>query len=194
MTLLDDLQTTITGVAERLRPSIVGLGRGWGAGSGVVVGDGQGATVAHAVRREAPAVPSADGRRAEATIAGGDRDANVAVLTVDTGDAPPVELASERPGLGGAVVALADPGGRGLRASLGFVTVAERGMRGPRGRRLSGAIEHSAPLPPARALCGPAPAPPPSTPPPPPAAPRAPRSPTPRAASSASTPSAWRAG
>jgi serine protease Do len=147
MTLLDDLQTTIAGVAERLAPSVVGLGRGWAAGSGVVVGDGQVATVAHAVRRGEPTVTFADGRRAESTVAGADRDANLAILSVDTGDAPAVELAAERPVLGTTVLALADPGGRGLRASLGFVTVADRGMRGPRGRRLSGAIEHSAPLP-----------------------------------------------
>jgi len=44
-------------------------------------------------------------------------------------------------------VALADPGGRGLRASLGFVTATGRSFRGPRGRRIGGSIEHSAPLP-----------------------------------------------
>jgi serine protease Do len=147
MTLLDDLQTTIAGVAERLGPSVVGLGRGWAAGSGVIVADGQVATVAHAVRRGEPTVTFADGRRAEATVAGVDRDANLAILAVDTADAPAVELGDERPGVGAAVLALADPGARGLRASLGFVTVAERGLRGPRGRRLRGAIEHSAPLP-----------------------------------------------
>jgi serine protease Do len=147
MTLLDDLQTTIATTAERVGPSVVGLGRGWSAGSGVVVGDGLVATVAHAIRRGEPTVAFADGRRAEASIAGVDRDANLAVLSVDTGDAPAAELAAERPGLGAAVLALADPGGRGLRTSLGFVTVADRGVRGPRGRRLSGAIEHSAPLP-----------------------------------------------
>src|SRR5689334_5145658 len=106
MTLLDDLQSTIAGVAERLRPSVVGLGRGWAAGWGVVIGDGQVATVAHAVRREAPTVAFADGRLQEATIAGADRDANLAILSVDTGDAPAVELAAERPGLGAAVLAL----------------------------------------------------------------------------------------
>jgi S1-C subfamily serine protease len=147
MTLLDDLQTTIAGVAERLGPSVVGLGRGWAAGSGVVVGDGQVATVAHAIRRGEPTITFADGRHAESTIAGVDRDANLAILAVDTGDAPVVELGDERPSLGAPVLALADPGGRGLRTSLGFVTVAERGLRGPRGRRLHGAIEHSAPLP-----------------------------------------------
>ena len=147
MTLLSELQSTIAGVAERVGPSVVGLGRGWAAGSGVVVADGQVVTVAHAVRRGEPTVTFAGGRRAEATIAGVDHDANLAVLSVDTGDAPAVEVAGETPGLGAAVLALADPGGRGLRASLGFVTSADRSLRGPRGRRLAGAIEHSAALP-----------------------------------------------
>jgi serine protease Do len=44
-------------------------------------------------------------------------------------------------------VALADPGGRGLRATPGFVSAAPRQFRGPRGRRIEGGIEHTAPLP-----------------------------------------------
>src|SRR3954471_354548 len=148
MTLLDDLQATIAGAAERVGPSIVGLGRGWAAGSGVVVGEGRVVTVAHAVRRGTPAITFADGRRVEAETFTADLDAGLALLEVDTGDAPAVQLADgERPGLGAPVVALADPGGRGLRATLGFVTTAQRSIRGARGRRIAGAIEHSAPLP-----------------------------------------------
>jgi serine protease Do len=45
------------------------------------------------------------------------------------------------------VIALASPGGRGLRATLGFVSSGARSFRGPRGRRIRGAIEHTAPLP-----------------------------------------------
>src|SRR3954468_21982117 len=148
MTLLDELQSTITGVAARVGPSVVGLGRGWAAGSGVVIGPGQVAPAAPAGRREERTVGFRAGRRAEATIAGVDRDANVAVLNVDTGDAPAIEPAGEPSGLGAPVIALADPSGRGLRATLGFVTSAQpRSMRGPSGRRLNGALEHSAPLP-----------------------------------------------
>ena len=81
-------------------------------------------------------------------MAGVDADVGLAVLTADTGELPPVtwEPAGE-PGIGAAVVALADPGGRGLRATQGFVSSAPRSFRGPRGRRVRGAIEHSAPLP-----------------------------------------------
>src|SRR5207302_9155613 len=77
-----------------------------------------------------------------------DRDLDLAVLDVETGDAPAVawgeagELAPGRP-----VLALANPGGRGLRVTLGFVSAAGRSFRGPRGRRVAGAIEHTAPLP-----------------------------------------------
>ena len=45
------------------------------------------------------------------------------------------------------VFALADPGGRGLRTTFGLVTATGRSFRGPRGRRIGGSIEHSAPLP-----------------------------------------------
>ena len=118
MTLLDDLSSTISGVAGRVGPAVVGLGRGWASGSGVVIGAGRVATVAHAVRRGEPTVTFADGRRAEATIAGVDENADLAVLEVDTGDVAAVELAAERPGLGAPVIALADPGGRGPRREL----------------------------------------------------------------------------
>jgi serine protease Do len=44
------------------------------------------------------------------------------------------------------VFALANPGGRGLRATFGFVSGIERTFRGPRGRRITGSLEHTAPL------------------------------------------------
>jgi serine protease Do len=49
--------------------------------------------------------------------------------------------------MGRAVLALANPGGRGLRVTPGFVSSSSRSFRGPRGRRIGGAIEHTAPLP-----------------------------------------------
>jgi S1-C subfamily serine protease len=45
------------------------------------------------------------------------------------------------------LVALANPGGRGLRATLGLVSSDRRAFRGPRGRLVESAIEHTAPLP-----------------------------------------------
>jgi serine protease Do len=44
------------------------------------------------------------------------------------------------------VFALSNPGGRGLRVTFGFVSGVDRAFRGPRGRRITGSFEHTAPL------------------------------------------------
>jgi serine protease Do len=148
MSTVQTIQDTIAGVAESVGPSVVGLGRGWGHGSGVVIADGQVLTSAHNLRREEVTVSFYDGRRERAELAGSDSDLDLAVLAVDTRDAPAVRWEpAETVGIGAPVVALANPGGRGLRATLGFVSSGERSFRGPRGRRVRGAIEHTAPLP-----------------------------------------------
>ena len=162
MNAVTTLQDAIAGAAERVGPSVVGLGRGWGHGSGVVIAAGHVLTSAHNLRRDEVTVSFADGRRETATVAGADTDHDLAVLAVDTGDSPAVtwepadagEAAATGQaagpgelGIGAPVIALANPGGRGLRATLGFVSSAGRSFRGPRGRRIRGAIEHTAPLP-----------------------------------------------
>jgi serine protease Do len=148
MAVLDSLQTTIAGVAERVGPSVVGLGRGWGLGSGVVIGEGQVLTNAHNARRDQVTVVFADGRRETGEWSAADADLDLAVISVDTGDAPAIDWEpGETPAIGSPVLALANPGGRGLRATLGFVASEGRSFRGPRGRRIAGAIEHTAPLP-----------------------------------------------
>jgi serine protease Do len=141
-------QETIAGAAARVGPSVAGLGRGWGLGSGVVIAEGQVLTAAHNLRRDEPTVVLPDGSRETSEVVGVDPDLGLAVLSVATGDAPAVTWEpADEPGIGSAVVALANPGGRGLRATLGFVSAAPRSFRGPRGRRVRGAIEHTAPLP-----------------------------------------------
>jgi serine protease Do len=148
MDAVTTFKDTIAGAAERVGPSVVGLGRGWAHGSGVVIADGQVLTSAHNLRREEITVSFADGRRESGTVAGVDSDVDLAVLSVDTGDAPAVRWEpGDELGIGAPVVALANPGGRGLRATLGFVSSGGRSFRGPRGRRIRGAIEHTAPLP-----------------------------------------------
>jgi serine protease Do len=145
---ISELQTAIAGAAERVGPSVVGLGRGWGFGSGVVIADGQVLTNAHNLRRDEVTVTFADGRRATGEVAGVDRDLDLAVLSVDTADAPPVQWEPDgAPTIGTPVIALASPGGRGLRATLGFVSSEGRSFRGPRGRRVHDAVEHTAALP-----------------------------------------------
>jgi serine protease Do len=145
---IQDLQGTIAEVAARVGPSVVGLGRGWGLGSGVVIADGQVLTAAQNLRRDELTVVLPDGSREAAEVAGVDAELGLAVLALETGDAPPVPWEpADAPGIGSAVLALANPGGRGLRATPGFVSSEARSFRGPRGRRVRGAIEHTAPLP-----------------------------------------------
>ena len=144
---ISDLQQTVERVVGDVGPSVVGLGRGWRFGSGIVVEPGKVLTSAHNLRRDEITVTFGDGRQATATVAGTDVDGDVAVLAVDTGGTKPVEWAEDGAALGTPVFALANPGGRGMRVSFGMVSSTGRSFRGPRGRRVAGAIEHTAPLP-----------------------------------------------
>ena len=150
MNFLDELEAAVTAVAGQVGPAVVGLGRGWGRGSGVVVAEGLVLTNAHVLRGEEVAVTRADGEVALGRVAGTDAALDVAVIAVDTGAAQAVAwepAALEQLAAGRPVFALADPGGRGLRTSFGLVTATGRSFRGPQGRRIRGSIEHSAPLP-----------------------------------------------
>jgi serine protease Do len=146
---LEAIQKAVLDAADRVGPAVVGLGRGWGRGSGVVIAPGQVLTVAHVLRGDEVAVAFGDGRTAEGRVAGSDPDLDVAVIAVDTGAVAPIawEPREEPPGAGAPVLALANPGGRGLRTTFGLVSATGRGFRGPRGRRVAGSIEHTAPLP-----------------------------------------------
>ena len=126
---------------------MVGIGQRWGVGSGIVLGEGRVLTNAHNVRGDQVTVTFADGRTAEGSVAGHDIDADLAVIDVNTGGAPALPWADgAASGVGTPVFALANPGGRGLRVTFGFVSGIERTFRGPRGRRITGSLEHTAPL------------------------------------------------
>jgi serine protease Do len=134
-------------LAEAAGPSVVGIGQRWGAGSGIVLGSGRVLTNAHNVRGGQVMVTFADGRTAEGSVAGHDIDADLAVIEADTGEAPALPWAAGTPaGVGMPVFALSNPGGRGLRVTFGFISGVERTFRGPRGLRISGSLEHTAPL------------------------------------------------
>lgn len=150
MTVATELGASIAEVAGRVGPAVVGLGRGAGPGSGVVVAEGR---ILTAIRPDGPEelnLVFGDGRRETGRRIATEPDLGLALVAADSGDALAVECAPEGSlplGLGTPVFALADPGGRGLRATLGFVASTGRSFRGPRGRRVEGAIEHTAALP-----------------------------------------------
>ena len=146
METLAELGREIGGIAERVGPSVVGIGNRWRGGSGVVIGENRILTNAHNLQGDEVTVTFADGRTAEATVLGVDGDGDVAVLEAATEGAAALELGADAPNVGTAVVALGNPNGHGPRVTFGFVSGTGRSFRGPRGRRVAGAVEHTAPL------------------------------------------------
>jgi len=147
VSILDEVQASIRQQAEGAGASVVGIGQRWGLGSGIVLAEGRVLTNAHNVRGDQVTVTFADGRTADGTVAGHDIDGDLAVIEVDTAGASALPWAAAASAeLGMPVFALANPGGRGLRVTFGFVSGTERTFRGPRGRRITGTLEHTAPL------------------------------------------------
>jgi len=147
MGALDGIREEIQKVAGQAGNGVVGIGQRWGIGSGVVLGKDQILTNAHNVRGDEVTVTFPDGHTAAGRVLGHDIDGDLAVIGVETGDLSAIEWATDGPpGIGTPVFALSNPGGRGLRVTIGFVTGVERSFRGPRGRRITGSIEHDAPL------------------------------------------------
>src|SRR5690348_13872120 len=114
MTILDEVGAGIKQLAEGAGTSVVGIGQRWGAGSGIVLGEGRILTNAHNVRGDQVTVTFGDGRTAEGGVAARDIDGDLAVIEADTGEVPALAWASATPAeIGTPVFALANPGGRG---------------------------------------------------------------------------------
>jgi serine protease Do len=148
MSWLEETKAAVAAVADAVGPSVVGVGQRWAVGSGVVVEPGAVLTNAHNVRGGEVDITFSDGRRSSGRAAGMDVDGDIAVISTDTGSARAIAW-PETPAaldLGTPVFALANPGGRGLRVTVGLVSGTERSFRGPRGRRITGSVEHTSPL------------------------------------------------
>src|SRR3954466_11456761 len=116
MAVLEQLSDSVRGVADSVGPAVVGLGRGWGRGSGVVIAPGTVVTNAHNVRGDELTATFADGRRETGTVAGVDVDGDVAAISVDTGAVEPVAVGdSAALGIGSGVGGVAESGGGGPR-------------------------------------------------------------------------------
>jgi S1-C subfamily serine protease len=140
---LAELQQVVADAAATVGPSVVAVGRG----AGIVVGPDRVLTNAHNLpRHDAVSVRFADGRSEEGEVAAADLDGDLAVVTVPTGDAPIASWADDGPSLGATVVAFGAPRHGPARATLGFVSATDQTFRGPRDRRVHGAVEHTAPV------------------------------------------------
>src|SRR5437764_11166387 len=137
MAVLEEIGQALSGAADRVGPGVVGLGRGWGRGSGVVSAPGVVLTNAHNLRGDEVTVTFADGRRETGSVAGVDVEGDLAAVTVDTGDVEPLEWRDpDSLGTGSPVLALSNHGRRGLRATLGLVSATGANFRRPRRQRL----------------------------------------------------------
>ncbi|MBV9337484.1 MAG: serine protease [Solirubrobacterales bacterium] len=150
MMVLEEIEEAIQSAVGRTGPAVIGLGQGWGRGSGFVVDAGRILTNAHNLRGDEVSVTFHDGRRETGRVLASDQDLDLAVIEADTAGIEPIQWSESEVDslpIGRSVLALANPGGRGLRVTPGFVSSTARSFRGPRGRRVGGAIEHTAPLP-----------------------------------------------
>ena len=147
MSVLSELQESVAAVASAAAPSVVGIGAR-NRGSGVVIADGAVLTNAHNLRGGEVTVRFADGRTTRGTVRGVDWDGDLAVVEVDTAGAAPIAWSKGGGTIGSAVFAAAATSSGAARVSFGFVSSVERAFRGPGGRRISGSLEHTAPLAP----------------------------------------------
>jgi serine protease Do len=138
MSVLSELSDATRAVADQVGPSVVRIGSSGGRGCGVVVGEGQVATNAHNLRGRETTVTFADGRTATGELSGTDIDGD--------GGAPAVGWGDDAPALGDVVFAVVRGFGGASRVTWGTVSATERAFRGPRGRRITGSLEHTAPL------------------------------------------------
>lgn len=134
-------------VAGSVGAALVLIGRD-GRGVGFVVtsgADGRIVTNAHHLRDRTTQVTFPDGRTAQATVQGADADGDLVVLAVDAGPTPAVVWASDEPVLGDDVHAVSRDA-QGVRVTSGSVSSTGRVFRGPRGRKIEAALEHTAAL------------------------------------------------
>jgi S1-C subfamily serine protease len=127
-------------------PSVVRVGRHGGRGCGIVLAEGAVLTNAHNLRDRTTQVTFAGGRAEQGAVTAADVDGDLVVVAVDTGDAPPAVWAEDPPQAGELVYAVARTPGDGTRITVGLLSSVDGAFRGPRGRRVSGTLEHTAPL------------------------------------------------
>jgi serine protease Do len=141
------LQAAAAAAADTAGAAVVRIGRHGGRGCGVVVAKDRVLTNAHNLRDRTTEVTFAGGRATQGELAAVDADGDLAVLSVDTGEVAPIRWAEAIPAPGAIVFAVGRTAGGGGRITFGMVSGVERSFRGPRGRQVTGSLEHTAPLP-----------------------------------------------
>ena len=146
MSVLEELQEAATVVVDKVAPAVVRIGAGGGRGAGVVVADGLVLTNAHNLRGAETTVTFSDGQSSTGQVRGVDADGDLAVVAVDTATRGAIPWAPAEASVGTPVFAVTTKGEQGARVTFGLVSAVGQAFRGPRGRRITGSLEHTAPL------------------------------------------------
>ncbi|HEY8504483.1 MAG TPA: trypsin-like peptidase domain-containing protein [Gemmataceae bacterium] len=146
---LDAFSSVVTRVAERLRPAVVNLRAGRGAGSGVLfTADGFMLTNDHVVRGASRVrVRLADGRELPGRVVGKDPWTDLAVVQAEDAPLPFAEVGdSEKLRVGQLVVAIGSPLGFESTVTAGVVSALGRNLRGLTGHLIDNVIQTDAAL------------------------------------------------
>jgi serine protease Do len=156
--ILDAYSRAVSGVAERLAPSVANLrvrrrtrrGTATGGGSGVVIApDGYIVTSAHVVEGASGSARASfvDGRELEAKVVGADPLSDLAVLRTEESDLTPAALGdAARLRVGQLVVAIGNPNGFAGSVTAGVVSALGRSLPVRSGRVIDNVIQTDAAL------------------------------------------------
>lgn len=144
--MFEGMGNTARTIADSAGASVVRLGGSRGRACAVIVSDRHLVANAHSVDDQTIPIRTSDGRQTEATVIGLDHDGDLAVLEAEE-PGPSIDYSDTEVVLGTPVFAVG-VAGAGPRVTMGLVSAVGGGFRGPRGRRIDGTIEHTAPLAP----------------------------------------------
>jgi S1-C subfamily serine protease len=146
VTALGQLSQDLAALVARAAPSVVGLERRRGQGSGLVLSqDGLVLTNSHVAGGPGPlAVRLPGGERVRAELVGADARTDLAVVRAGARELPPLTLADRPLQVGEIVVAIGNPLGFERTVTLGVVSALHRHLPAPGGGLLDGLVQTDA--------------------------------------------------
>ena len=153
--LLDDYSRVVTGVVERVGPSVVRIdvrkqGRSAGSGSGVIIAsDGLALTNSHVVQSgRLVNLTTLEGRELQARVLGDDPDTDLALLRVEADVSLPAAKLGDSSKLkrGQIAIAIGNPLGFDATVTTGVVSALGRSLQSRTGRMIEDVVQTDAPL------------------------------------------------
>jgi len=153
--LLDDYSRTVSGVFERVGPSVVRVdvrkqGRSAGSGSGVIISsDGLALTNSHVVQgSRTVGLITLEGRELQARVLGDDPDTDLALLRVEADVSLPAARLGDSSKLkrGQIAIAIGNPLGFDATVTAGVVSALGRSLQSRTGRMIEDVVQTDAPL------------------------------------------------